>query len=156
MANPRAGGVAFFGPVREIAQRKRSGMRNRKYLIGALVGVIGALAFSGTASAVPTSQTLQTTLSPAKQSPKVFGGVSLLNIIGSIQGKLLVFSNIPNTPGNVLTKFDTTFNKRKTGKKTYYVEARCKKGAWKTSETTNFYSGETLQASSTGKCKKKR
>jgi hypothetical protein len=227
-------------------------MRNRKYLIGALVGVIGALAFSGTASAVPTSQTLQTTLSPAKQSPKVFGGVSLhniistnfdnfatsqspktttftidpnvkfvpgnipvcqlsqiqnkptaqaqaacpqsitgsgsveanggalkgqvtffrgaspqdifvhtdlaggaliLDIIGTIQGKLLVFSNIPNTPGNVLTKFDTTFNKRKTGKKSYYVEARCKKGVWKTSETTNFYSGETLQASSSGKCK---
>lgn len=229
-------------------------MRNRKYLIGALVGVIGVFAFAGTASAVPTGQTLQTTLAPAKQDKKVFGGVSLhniigttfdnfatsqspktttftidpnvkfvngnippcalssiqgkftaqaqaacpqsitgsgtvqvnggaiggnvtffsggpttiyvqtdigpgattLTIIGSIQGKLLVFSNIPNTPGLVLSKFDTTFNKRKTGKKSYYVMARCKKGKWATSESTNFYSGETLSASSSMKCKAKK
>ena len=58
-------------------------MRNRKYLIGALVGVIGALAFSGVASAAPTGQTLQTTLSPAKQDKKTFGGVSLHNIIST-------------------------------------------------------------------------
>ena len=51
-------------------------MRKRKYLIGALVGVIGALAFSGVASAAPTGQTLQTTLAPAKQDKKTFGGVS--------------------------------------------------------------------------------
>jgi hypothetical protein len=230
-------------------------MRNRKYLIGALVGVIGALAFSGTASATPISQSLVTTLSPAKQSAKTFGGVSLhniisttvdnfatsqspktttftidpnvkyvsgnipacalssiqgkftaqaqaacpqsitgggsvevnggavkgtvtffsggpntiyvqtdigpgatsLTIIGTITGRILTFSNIPNTPGLILTKFDTTFNKRKTGKKSFYVEARCKKGVWKTTETTNFYSGETLSASATPeKCKKKK
>jgi hypothetical protein len=229
-------------------------MRNRKYLIGAVVGVLGVFAFSGVASATPTSQTLQTTLAPAKQDKKVFGGVSLhniigtnfdnfatsqspktttftidpnvkfvngnippcalssiqgkftaqaqaacpqsitgsgtvqvnggaiggnvtffsggpttiyvqtdigpgattLTIIGSIQGKLLVFSNIPNTPGLVLSKFDTTFNKRKTGKKSYYVMARCKKGKWATSESTNFYSGETLSASSSMKCKAKK
>jgi hypothetical protein len=230
-------------------------MRNRKYLIGALVGVIGAFAFSSTASAVPTSQSLVTTLAPAKQSAKTFGGVSLhniistnfdnfatsqspktttftidpnvkfvagnippcalssiqgkftaqaqaacpqsitgsgtvqvnggaiggtvtffsggpttiyvqtdigpsatsLTIIGAIQGKQLVFSNIPNTPGLVLSKFDTTFNKLKTGKKSWYVEARCKKGKWKTSETTNFYSGETLSAAAAPmKCKAKK
>jgi hypothetical protein len=229
-------------------------MRNRKFLIGALVGVIGALAFSSTASAVPTSQTLQTTLAPAKQSKKTFGAVSLhniistnfdnfstsqspktttfsidpnvkfvngnippcplssiqgkfnaqaqaacpssitgqgtvqvnggaigglvtffsggpstiyvqtdigpgattLTIIGTISGHTLTFSNIPNTPGLVLSKFDTTFNKRKTGKKTYYVMARCKKGKWATSESTNFYSGETLTASSSMKCKAKK
>ena len=240
-------------------------MRNRKYLIGALAGVIGALAFSGVASAAPTGQTLQTTLAPIKQNKKVFGGVSLhniisttidnppttqspkttvftidpnvkfvngnipvcplsavqgkftaqaqaacpqsitgqgsvevnngaikgnvtffsggpstiyvqtdigpgatsLTIIGTIQGRTLTFSNIPNTPGLVLTKFDTTFNKRKTGKMkvkvkgkkkkvpTYYVMARCKKGKWNTSETTTFYSGEQFTASSTGKCKAK-
>jgi hypothetical protein len=228
-------------------------MRNRKYLIGALVGVIGALTFSGVASAAPTSQTLQTTLSPKKQSAKVFGGVSLHNIIstnfdnfatsqsprqtvftidpnvkfvpgnipvcplsqvqnkpdaaaraacprsitgqgsvevnggalrgtvtffrgtgssdiivhtvvagalvlditGDISGKTLTFTNIPNTPGNVLSKFDTTFNKRKTGKKTFYVMARCKKKRWSTTERTTFYSGETLSASSSQRCKKK-
>src|SRR5215207_3874797 len=199
-------------------------MRDRKYLIGALVGVIGALTFSGVASATPISQTLQTTLSPRKQDEKKFGGVSLHNIIstnfdnfatsesprttftidpnvkfvpgnipvcqlssvqnkpdaaaraacprsitgqgsvevnggelrgtvtffrgtgssdiivhtvvegalvldilGDISGKTLTFTNIPNTPGNVLTKFDTKFNKRKTGGKTFYVMARCKK-----------------------------
>jgi hypothetical protein len=230
-------------------------MRNRKYLIGALVGVIGALAFSGVANAAVTGQTLQTTLSPAKQSAKQFGGVSLhniigttidnpattqspkttvftidpnvkfvngnipvcplsaiqgkftaqaqaacpqsitgggsvevnngavkgtvtffsggpstiyvqtdigpgattLTIIGTIQGKILTFSNIPNTPGLILTKFDTTFNKRKTGKKSFYVMARCKKGKWKTSETTTFYSGEVFTAAAPPmKCKAKK
>ena len=229
-------------------------MRNRKYLIGALVGVIGVFAFSSTASGFATSQTLQTTISPAKQSKKTFGGVSLhniigtnfdnfatsqspktttftidpnvkfvngnvppcalssvqgkftaqaqaacpqsitgggtvqvnggavggtvtffsggpttiyvqtdigpgattLTIIGTIQGKQLVFSNIPNTPGLVLSNFDTTFNKRKTGKSSYYVMARCKKKTWNTTESTNFYSGETLSASSSMKCKQKK
>jgi hypothetical protein len=230
-------------------------MRNRKYLIGALVGVLGVFAFSGIASAAPTGQTLQTTLSPPKQDKKAYGGVSLhniisttfdnfatsqsprtttftippdvkftggnipicqlsqiqnkptaaaqaacpqsitgggsvevnggalkgtvtffrgqspqdiyvhtdiggaliLDIIGQISGKTLAFTNIPNTPGNVLTKFDTTFNKRKTGKKSYYVAARCsKKKKWTTTETTNFYSGETLSASSSQKCKQKK
>src|ERR671918_643547 len=66
-----------------IAKRKRSGMRNRKYLIGALVGVIGALAFSGVANAAVTGQTLQTSLAPSKQSAKQFGGVSLHNVIST-------------------------------------------------------------------------
>jgi hypothetical protein len=230
-------------------------MRNRKYLIGALVGVIGALTVSSVAFAgSPTSQTLQTTLSPAKQDKKAFGGVSLhniiattysnftgsqsprqtvftidpnvkfvngnipvcqlsqiqgkftaqaqaacpqsitgggtvevnggavkgtvtffsggpktiyvqtdigpgatsLTIIGQISGRTLTFSNIPNTIGLVLTKFDTTFNKRKTGKKSFYVMARCKKKKWSTTETTSFYSGETLSASSSMKCKQKK
>lgn len=231
-------------------------MRNRKYLIGALVGVIGALvvsapAFAGSAQ----SQSLVTTLSPKKQNKKTFGGVSLhniisttydtfvgspspretdftidpnvkfvpgnipicqlsqiqnkptalaqaacpqsitgggsvevnggalhgvvtffrgqhpqdiyvhtdinngsviLDIIGNIQGKTLAFTNIPNTPGIDLTKFDTTFNKRKTGKKTFYVMARCKKKKWKTSETTSFYDGKVLTAASSQKCKQKK
>jgi hypothetical protein len=230
-------------------------MRNRKYLIGALVGVIGALAFSGVASAAPTSEVLQTTLSPKKQDNKRFGGVSLhniithnydnfatsqsprstvfsiprdvkfvpgnipvcqlsqiqnkptaaaraacprsitgqgsvtvnggalrgtvtffrggasqdifvhtdvangaliLDIIGNIVGQRLTFTNIPNTPGNVLSTFDTTFNKRKTGGKTFYVMARCgKKKKWSTTETSSFYSGETFSASSSQRCKQK-
>ncbi len=85
----------------------------------------------------------------------VANGALILDIIGDIAGKTLTFTNIPNTPGNVLTKFDTTFNKRKTGKSTYYVMARCKKKKWSTTERTTFYSGETLSASSTGKCKKR-
>ncbi len=240
-------------------------MRNRKYLIGVLVGVIGALAFSGIASAAPISQSLETTVAPAKQDKKLFGGASLHNIIGTtidnpattqspqqtvftidrnvkfvngnvppcplsaVQGKFtaqaqaacpqsitgggsvevnggavkgtvttfsggpktiyvqtdigpgattltiigtifhrtLTFSNIPNTPGLILTNFDVTFNKRKTGKMkvkvngkkkkvpTYYFMARCKAKAWTTTEVTTFYSGEVLRATSTEKCKKK-
>jgi hypothetical protein len=233
-------------------------MRKRSLLIGAVAGVLGALSLSSAASAVPTSQTLQATVSPAKQSKKTFGGVSLhsvigttfdnfatsqsprqtvftidpnikftngnvptcplsqlqnkptaqaqaacpqsivgsgsvqvnggaitgtvtifgggpntmyvqtdinngslvLTIIGALAGRNLVFSNIPNTPGNVLSNFDTTFKKRKVGKKkgvaTYYVSARCKKKKWTNSEFTSFYSGQTLAASSTQKCKQKK
>jgi hypothetical protein len=232
-------------------------MRKRRFLIGVVTGVLGALSFSTLASAVPTSQTLQATVSPAKQSKKTFGGASLhaviatnfdnfttsqsprqttftidpnikftngnvpicqlsqiqgkftaqaqascpqsivgsgavqvnggtvggtatifaggpttmyvqtdigpgattLTITGTLAGRTLTFSNIPNTPGLVLSKFDVTFNKRKTGKKkgtaTYYVSARCKKN-WTNSESTSFYSGETLSASSTQKCKQKK
>jgi hypothetical protein len=203
-------------------------MRKRRILIGAVAGVVGALSLTGVASATPTSQTLQTTLAPAKQSKKTFGGASLraiigtsfdnfatsqsprqtaftidrnikftngnvpacqlsqiqgkftaqaqascpqsivgggsvqvnggaiggnvtvfgggpttmyiqtdigpgattLTIIGTLAGRTLTFSNIPNTPGLVLSNFDVSFNKRKTGKKkgvaTYYVSARCK------------------------------
>jgi hypothetical protein len=229
-------------------------MRKRRFLIGAVAAVLGALSFSSVASAAATSQTLQATLAPAKQSKKQFGGVSLhnvigttfdnfatsqsprqtvftvdrnikfvngnvpacqlsqiqgkfnaqaqascpqsivgsgsvqvnggaiggtvtifaggpttmyiqtdigpgatsLTIIGTLSGRTLTFSNIPNTPGLVLSNFDTTFNKRKTGKKTYYVMARCKSKKWANSEATTFYSGETLTASSTQKCKQKK
>ena len=233
-------------------------MRKRRFLIGAVAGVLGALSLSSVAQAVPTSQALQAAISPSKQSKKTFGGVSLhnvidttfdnfatsqsprqtiftidpnikfvngnvpvcpltqiqgkftaqaqaacpqsivgsgtvqvnggaiggnvtifgggattmfiqtdigpgattLTIVGRLAGRSLTFSNIPNTPGLVLSKFDTTFNKRKTGKQkggaTYYVMARCKKKKWTNSESTSFYSGETLSASSTQKCKQKK
>lgn len=232
-------------------------MRKNRFLIGAVAGVLGALTLSSIASAAPTSQTLQATVSPAKQSNKTFGGASLhavigttfdnfvtsqsprqttftvdpnikftngnvpvcqlsqiqgkftaqaraacprsivgggsvqvnngaiqgtatifgggprtmyvqtdigpgattLTIIGTIAGRTLTFSNIPNTPGLVLSKFDVNFTKRKTGKKkgtaTFYVSARCKK-KWTNRESTSFYSGETLSASTSQKCKQKK
>jgi hypothetical protein len=57
-------------------------MRKQKYVIGALLGVLGALvvsapAFAGSAQ----SDTLAVTVSPKKQDPKVFGGISLHVII---------------------------------------------------------------------------
>jgi hypothetical protein len=233
-------------------------MRKHRLLIGVVAGVLGALSLSSIASGAPTSQTLQATIAPAKQSKKTFGAASLhavidtafdnfptsqsprqtiftidpnikfvngnvpvcplsqiqgkftaqaqaacpqsivgggsvqvnggaiggtvtifgggpttmfiqtdigpaatsLTIIGRLAGRSLTFSNIPNTPGLVLSKFDVTFNKRKTGKKkgtpTYYVMARCKKKKWANSESTNFYSGETLSASANQKCKQKK
>jgi hypothetical protein len=232
-------------------------MRTHKFLIGVVATVVGALSLAGVASATPTSQTLQATLSPAKQSKKTFGGARLhtviattfddfttsqspkqtvftidpnikftngnvptcqlsqiqgkftaqaqaacpqsivgggsvqvnggaiggnvtvfaggphtmyiqtdigpgattLTIIGALAGRNLAFSNIPNTPGLVLSNFDVTFNKRKVGKKKgvnqYYVSARCKK-SWKNSEFTTFYSGEILAASASQKCKQKK
>ena len=231
-------------------------MRNRKYLIGALMGVIGALTFSSVAFAGPVAQHLTTTISPKKQSKKTFSGVSLhndiatdfngfdsppqrtvfsidpnvkftpgsipvcplssvqnrpdvvaraacphsitgqgtvqangafgpltgtvtffrgdsnqgqdiivhtvvggaliLDIIGDINGRTLTFTGLPNTGSQVLTDFNTTFHKRRTGKKSFYVMARCKKKKWKTTETTTFYNGQTLQASSSQKCKQKK
>jgi hypothetical protein len=83
-------------------------------------------------------------------------GATTLTIIGNISGQTLAFSNIPDTVGLDLTKFDTTFNKRKVGKNTWYVMGRCSKGKLATSETTNFYSGETFTASATQKCKQKK
>jgi hypothetical protein len=233
-------------------------MRKHRLLIGVVAGVIGALSLSSIASAAPTSQTLQATIAPAKQSKKTFGGASLhaiigttfdnfvtsqsprqtvftidpnikftngnvpvcqlsqiqgkftaqaqaacprsivgggsvqvnggavggtvtifgggpttmyvqtdigpgatsLTIVGTLAGRTLTFSNIPNTPGLVLSNFDVSFNKRKTGKKkgtaTFYVSARCKKKKWTNRESTSFYSGETLSASATQKCKQKK
>jgi hypothetical protein len=80
-------------------------------------------------------------------------GATTLTIIGTLAGRTLTFSNIPNTPGLVLTKFDTTFNKRKSGKKTWYFMARCPKKVNSTTETTTFYSGEVLSATASQKCK---
>jgi hypothetical protein len=228
--------------------------RRKRFLVGALAGVIGALTLTSVASAVPVSQSLFVQVLPTKGDKKVFRGASQhtiistvydnfatsqsprqtvftipsavkfvngnipacplsaiqgkftaaaqqacpqsitgggkvevnggaiggtvtffsggpntiyvqtdigpsatsLTIIGTLAGKTLTFSNIPNTPGLVLTEFDTTFNKRKTGKKTFYVMARCKKKKWATSETTTFYSGEQFTASSSMKCKQKK
>jgi hypothetical protein len=83
-------------------------------------------------------------------------GATSLTIVGTLAGRTLTFSNIPDTVGLDLTKFDVTFNKRKTGKKSFYVSARCKKGKWKNSESTSFYSGQTLTASAAQKCKAKK
>ena len=80
-------------------------------------------------------------------------GATTLTIIGTLSPGALTFTNIPDTVGLVLTKFDTTFNKRKTGKKSFYVMARCRTGKLSTTETTTFYSGEVLSASAGQKCK---
>jgi hypothetical protein len=80
-------------------------------------------------------------------------GATTLTIIGTLSPGTLTFTNIPDTVGLVLTKFDTTFNKRRTGKKTFYVMARCRTGSLSTTETTTFYSGEVLSAAAGQKCK---
>jgi hypothetical protein len=72
----------------------------RKHLIGASLGVIGALAVSGVAYAgVPQVTTLNATVSPAKQSKKTFGPATIHNIIAT------TYSDFNATPGPKETIF---------------------------------------------------
>jgi hypothetical protein len=226
-------------------------MRNRKLLTGALLALVGALVFSGIASARPIGHTLQAKVAPKKQDNKRFGGASLsltiastydafatsqsprqlvvtidrnmklvngnvpacqqsqiankptaaaraacprsivgqgsvtvnggaltgqvtlfsagakaqwahvdvsggaviLTLTGTISGRTLTISGIPNTPGTILDSTNVTLGKRKTGKSTFYVMARCRAKKWTIRESTSWYSGETLSASATQKCK---
>lgn len=237
-------------------------MHNRKYVIGALLGVIGALVVSGTASAAVTGQTLKTTTSPAKQKKKVFGVVksfrndvdtaytapftpnatqtvltfsrdirftpgntpqcnlaaiatvpeaqadatcgasrigsgsaNIVSLTGAgLTGKVAAYNGVrsggnptiglhvdvflPNgqygfttqltgvlnakantltvsipPTGTSITHFDTTIPRKKTGKSSFYVMARCRKGKWVNTETTTFNDGTSQTATSTQKCK---
>jgi hypothetical protein len=62
---------------------------------------------------------------------------------------------IPPT-GTAITHFDLTAHKFKTGKKTYFIMARCKKKKWRFSETTSFSDGSSITATSAKKCKQKK
>jgi hypothetical protein len=238
-------------------------MRKRKYLIGALLGVIGSVLVVGAASATVTSQSVSSIISPAKAPKKTFvavksmkttvdtnytgtftpnanqtivsfskdvkftpGNIAQCNLatistvpeataesqcgasrVGSgsaiiksasgattLTGKVAAYNGTPsggsptiglhtdvfgptgaysfsttltgvlNTKTNTLTvsipptgtsitHFETTITKKKSGKKSFYVMARCKKKKWATSETTAFTGGPTLSASSVQKCK---
>jgi hypothetical protein len=233
-------------------------MRKRKYLIGALLGVIGSVVLSGTASANVTGQSVSSILKPTKAPKKTFvamksmkttvdtnydgvfspnanqtivnfsrdvrftpGNIRDCNLSsistvpeasaqaacgasrigtgsatingGALTGKVAAYNGVPsggrptiglhtdifvggvysfsttltgvlNTSNNSLTvsipptgtsitHFETTITKKKSGKKSFYVMARCKKKKWATSETTFFTGGPTLSASSVQRCK---
>jgi hypothetical protein len=75
-------------------------MRKRKYLIGASLGVIGALVVAGTAFASnPTSQTLNTTASPSK---------NINNTPGTIHN-VIITNYTDFTPGNSPSAKETKF-----------------------------------------------
>ena len=87
-------------------------MRKRKYLIGALLSVIGALVVSSSASAAVTGQTLTTTTSPAKQQKKTLGPVgAFTNVVDTAysggfsptgtQTVLTFTKDIKFTPGKI-------------------------------------------------------
>jgi hypothetical protein len=88
-------------------------MRKRKYLIGALLGAVGALALYGTASATVTSETFSAIATPKKQDNKVRGGIKFNVIVErsytsgsdvtpSPSKNVLVFSrDFKITPGNL-------------------------------------------------------
>ena len=234
-------------------------MRKRKYLIGALLGVIGSVLVVGAASATVTGQSVSSIINPAKAPKKTFvavksmkttvdtaytgafapngtqtvvtfskdvkftpGNIAQCNLStiatvpeatadatcgasrvgsgaatingGALTGKVAAYNGVPsggsptiglhtdvftaagayafsttltgvlNTRANTLTvsipptgtsitHFETTINKKKSGKKTFYVMARCKKKKWATSETTTFNDGTSQSATSTQKCK---
>jgi hypothetical protein len=233
-------------------------MRKRKYLIGALLGVIGSVVLSGTASATVTGQSVSSILSPAKAPKKTRvamksmkttvdtnytglftpnanqtivtfsrdlrftpGNIADCNLSsistvpeasaqaacgasrvgtgsatingGALTGKVAAYNGVPsggrptiglhtdifvggaysfsttltgvlNTSSNTLTvsipptgtsitHFETTITKKKSGKKSFYIMARCKKKKWATSETTAFTGGPTLSSSSVQRCK---
>ena len=233
-------------------------MRKRKYLIGALLGVIGSVVLSGTASANVLGQSVSSILSPAKAPKKAFvamksmkttvdtnydgvftpnanqtivtfshdvrftpGNIADCNLSsistvpeasaqaacgasrvgtgsatingGALTGKVAAYNGVPsggrptiglhtdifvggaysfsttltgvinprsNTltvsippTGTSITHFETTITKKKSGKKSFYVMARCKKKKWATSETTAFTGGPTLSSSSVQRCK---
>jgi hypothetical protein len=237
-------------------------MRKRKYLIGALLGVLGAFVLAGTAFATVTSETMSSTATPKKQDVKVRGGITesflidrtytsntdvtpsptknvitfsndfkftpgnipdcnLVSITGKdtagaraacggsivgqgnatqqtasgaqLQGTVTAFNgapsggnatlyvhvdfgpavptkpiltgtftgntltvNVPTVPGTTLTHFLTVINKRKSGKKSFYLGARCgKKKKWSVTNTTTFTDGSTKTESASQRCKQK-
>jgi hypothetical protein len=83
------------------------------------------------------------------------GGAQTLVLNGAYSrgANSLDVTGLPNVAGVDLTNFDTTF--LKSGKQSY-VKARCRKGKWVSSETTTFYNGQSITASSKQKCKQKK
>jgi hypothetical protein len=80
---------------------------------------------------------------------------------GVIRGNTLTVQ-IPPVPGTVIEHFDTTIGKKvvaknkRTGKKTFYLSARCSKKRWSTTETVTYQNGQQLSDSVNSRCKQKR
>jgi hypothetical protein len=88
---------------------------------------------------------------------RIAGALTLvLNGQWNFSARTLDVTGLPNTPGTDLTLFDTIMPKKKTGKKTFYIMARCgKKKKWVGNETTTYHNNQSLTATSTQKCKQK-
>jgi hypothetical protein len=115
---------------------------------GALTGVVAA--YNGTPSGGSPTIGLHT---------DVFVGgtysfsTTLTGVLNTSANTLTVA--IPPT-GTAITHFETTITKKKSGKKSFYVMARCKKKKWVNTETTTYNDGSSNSASSTQKCKQKK
>ena len=83
----------------------------------------------------------------------IYATSTTLTAILNTKANTLSFAFPPT--GASTTDWDNGFSKRKSGKGTFYVMARCRK-KWVTSETTTFSNGQTMTASSTVNCKQKR
>jgi len=84
-----------------------------------------------------------------------------LDLVGSLdtQANTLTLGRLP-TGGFEFPHLDLTIHRSwvavPSGRKFYYVRARCKKGKWTNSATTNLSDGSTMTASSTQKCRRKK
>jgi hypothetical protein len=80
------------------------------------------------------------------------GGVQTLVLNGAYAKgpNTLDVTGLPNVAGVDLTNFDTTFLRQGNNS---YVRATCLNGKWKSSETTTYWNGQSLTATSKQKCK---
>jgi hypothetical protein len=87
------------------------------------------------------------------------GSKPILN--GPIVGNT-VRLQIPPVQGSVIDDFNISIFKKvvgknkKTGKKTYYLSARCSTGKWNTTEVVTYQDGSTESDTAAGKCKQKK
>jgi hypothetical protein len=76
-------------------------------------------------------------------------------LTGVINGTVLTVS-VPTVPGTTLVHFLSTINKRKSGKTSFYLGAKCgKKKKWTVSNTTTFTDGSTKSESASTRYKQK-
>jgi len=115
---------------------------------GALLGTVAA--YNGTP--VGGSPTIGLHTDVSLPSGAYSFSTTLTGVLNTGANTLTV--SIPPT-GTSITHFTTTITKKKSGKKTFYVMARCKKKKWTNTETTTFNTGQTITASTTQKCKQK-
>src|SRR5688500_3106119 len=83
--------------------RKRSGMRKRKYLIGATLALAMSFAVSATALAAPTGQTLTVKMTPAKQQKKVAGPAAIDVVVAT---QYTFPTTVGQTASNTVLDFD--------------------------------------------------
>ena len=98
---------------------------------------------------------------PSAPSPTIYlhmdfeHGAATFNFAGSLNTEANTLTVPLPSDGFEFTHLDLTINKLKTGKKTYYVSARCKKKHWTNSATSHFPDGSTTTAYSTQRCRRK-
>src|SRR5262249_26053039 len=124
---------------------------------GSIVGQGAAQINNGAVSAVVTAFAGPSSPTPTIYLHSFIGNALPIVLTGSLNTSANTLTvGIPLTPGQVITEFDTTINKVKTGGKNYYIMARCsKKKKYVNSETTTYTNGQTTSATSTQKCKQK-
>jgi hypothetical protein len=82
--------------------------------------------------------------------------VSVMTAVLNAKRNSITIPNLPYTPGVVITGVTIEMNRVRTGKKTYFVEARCRKKKWVNTIATTYHNGQSTGAKSVQRCKQKR